>query len=112
MLYDRVLRLRPDDPDVLYNYGLHLIETGEGERACQLLNAAFAKEPGNFKLAAALGHALRATNRFAFAEALWRSLTTVMPDQAQPHYELGQALLGLARPEDAVGSFRAALAVS
>ncbi|MBI3506082.1 MAG: hypothetical protein HY059_14675 [Proteobacteria bacterium] len=112
MLYERVMRLRPEDPDALYNFGLHLIACGEGERACLLLNAAFAKNPGNFKLAAALGHALRATDRYAFAEMLWRSLATVMPDQPQPYYELGQALLGLARPEDAVDAFRTALRYS
>ncbi len=112
MLYDRVLRLRPNDPDVLYNYGHHLVECGEGERACLLLNAALGADPGNFKIASALGVALRATDRFAFAETLWRSLATVMPDQPQPHYELGQALLGLARPEEAVEAFRTALRYS
>jgi protein O-GlcNAc transferase len=112
MLYDRVLRLRPDDPDVIYNYGHHLVECGEGERACLMLNTALGANPGNFQIAAALGAALRATGRYAFAETLWRSLTTVMPDQPQPYYELGQALLGLARPEEAVEALRAALRYS
>ncbi len=112
MLYDRVLRLRPSDPDALYDYGLYLIEAGEGESACQMLNAAFGRDPSNLKLAAGLGHALRATDRYALAESVWRSLTTVMPDQAQPFYELGQSLLGLARPEDSVPVFRQALANS
>ena len=112
MLYDRVRRLRPNDSDVIYNYGHYLVECGEGERACLMLNAALGADPGNFQIAAALGAALRATGRYAFAETLWRSLMTVMPDQPQPHYELGQALLGLARPEDAVEAFRAGLRYS
>ncbi len=109
LLFGRVLRLRPDDPDVLYNYGLHLVEAGEGEQACRILNAAFARDPGNFQLAAALGHALRATDRYALAESLWRSLAGAMPGATQPHYELGQALMAQARPEEAVEAFRAAL---
>ena len=112
MLYDRVLRLRPSDPDALYDYGLYLTEAGDGERACMMLNAAFARDPSNLKLAAGLGHALRATDRYALAADVWRSLTTVMPDQAQPYYELGQSLLGLARPEESVAAFRQALANS
>lgn len=112
MLYERVVRLRPDDPDTLYNYGLFLSESGEGERACQILNVAFGRDPTNLKLASALGHALRSTDRYGLAESIWRPLTTLMPDQPQPFYELGQSLLGLARPEDAVPAFRQALANS
>jgi predicted O-linked N-acetylglucosamine transferase (SPINDLY family) len=108
-LYERAFRLRPGDPDCAYEYGSNLIDLGDPDRACLVLNTAFAADPTNLKVAAGLGTALRAAERHALAEGLWRTLAVAMPGQAQVHYELGQSLLGLARPEEAVPELRRAL---
>ncbi len=111
-LFGRAMALAPDDPDVLYSYGLFLISGGEAERACRLFNDAYAKAPGNLMLASGLGMALRASGRYALAESVWRSIASALPGVPQPLYELGQSLMGQARPEDAVEPFRAALAAA
>ncbi len=108
-LYERAFRLRPGDPDCAYEYGSNLIDLGDPDRACLVLNTAFAADPMNLKVASGLGTALRAAERHALAEGLWRTLAVAMPGQAQVHYELGQSLLGLARPEEAIPELRRAL---
>jgi predicted O-linked N-acetylglucosamine transferase (SPINDLY family) len=110
-LYGRAFRLRPGDPDCAYEYGSNLIELGDPDRACLVLNTALAADPTNLKIASGLGTALRAAERHALAEGLWRTIAVARPGQAQVHYELGQSLLGLARPEEAVPEMRRALAL-
>ncbi|MBI1244970.1 MAG: hypothetical protein GC202_08185 [Alphaproteobacteria bacterium] len=109
-LFENAFSLAPDDADIVYSYGLFLIGAGEVDRACRLFNDAYGKSPGNAMLASGLGVALRSSGRFVLAEQIWRSLVAAMPGQPQPLYELGQSLMGQARPEDAVGPLRAALA--
>jgi predicted O-linked N-acetylglucosamine transferase (SPINDLY family) len=112
VLFERALAASPDDADVVYSFGLFLADSGHPDRACRLLNDAFARQPGNLMLASGLGVALRASGRFALAESIWRSIAEVLPGRPQPFYELGQSLMGQARPEDAVEPFRTALALA
>lgn len=111
-LFGRALASAPDDPNVIYNYGLFLISGGEADLACRILNEAYARSPGDAMLASGLGIALRSSGRYALAEQIWRTLAAAMPGRPQPLYELGQCLAGQAKPEESVEPFRAALAAA
>lgn len=105
VLFERALRLRPRDVPCLCDYALALCEAGQGERAAHMLNAALRDDPANLNLMVALGHVLRATNRFQLAVNLGLLCAQTAPDSPRVHYELGQALLGLADPARAAAAF-------
>lgn len=111
-LFERALRLRPRDVACLCDYALALCEAGQGERAAHMLNAALRDDPANLNLMVALGHALRATNRFQLAVNLGLICAQTAPNAPRIQYELGQALLGLAEPARAVAAFAQAAALA
>jgi len=111
-LFERALRLRPRDVACLCDYALALCEAGQGERAAHMLNAALRDDPANLNLMVALGHVLRATNRFQLAVNLGLLCAQSVPNSPRIRYELGHALLGLAEPARAAAAFAQAAALA
>ena len=104
-LFERALRLRPHDVACLCDYAFALCDAGQAERAAHMLNAALRADAANLNLMAALARTLRATNRFQLAVNMGVLCAQVAPGSAHIHYELGQALLGLAEPARAAAAF-------
>ncbi len=107
-LYARVLARNPEDPKVLYAYGLCLLETGDLAEGRRVMAALVGMRPNDAAARYALGKALALAGEAGAAEAELRQAATLAPGMAEAWLELGN-LLARARPDAAEAALREGL---
>ncbi len=107
--YHRVLRDRPNDPDVLNFLGMLRFHQGNPEGAVQQLRQAIEINPDNPHARINLGNVLLASKDAEAAHEQFLKASELAPDLAATWYNLGVCLRRLNRPEDAATALYKAL---
>jgi predicted TPR repeat methyltransferase len=107
--YHRVLRERPNDPDVLNFLGMLRFHQGNPEAAVRELRQSIDLNPDNPHARINLGNVLLAGKDDAGAHEQFLKATELAPDLAGAWYNLGVCLRRLQRPDDAATALYKAL---
>lgn len=86
----------------LFQEGRRHLREGRAEEATGPLEEARAREPQSRSIREALGIAYFRTRRWQDAEAEFRALAELSPDDEFAHYALGRALTNQGRAKDAL----------
>jgi Flp pilus assembly protein TadD len=106
-------KLNPNHPTVQNNLGFLLLEKGgDLAEATRLIEASLAQEPKNTSTMDSWGWALYKNGRFKESEEVLRKAAGLSPYSPEVHRHLGEALLKLNRPGDALDEWDRALAYS
>ncbi|MGQ0677017.1 MAG: O-linked N-acetylglucosamine transferase family protein, partial [Rhodospirillales bacterium] len=95
----------PKDPQLLYAYGLCLLESGAHGDGTRLMADLVALRPGDAAARYALGKALAAAGEAEAAETHLRQAAVLKPDMGEAWLELGN-LLARRRPAEAEAALR------
>jgi predicted O-linked N-acetylglucosamine transferase (SPINDLY family) len=107
-LYARALAQNPGDPQLLYAYGLCLLETGDLAAGRRVMTALVGLRPGDAAARYALGKVLALAGEAGAAEAELRQAALLAPGMGEAWLELGN-LLARARPDAAEAALREGL---
>ena len=110
-LYDQIISLEPDIPEVHCNRGAALAGLGRLEDAAAANRRAIALNPYFPDAHNDLGGIYWRLGRFNEAEAACRQAIALKPDHAGAHLNLGNALLAQNRLIEAVEAYRRAIAL-
>jgi tetratricopeptide (TPR) repeat protein len=110
--YQKVLDRAPDDRSALAKAGVAFLESGDNGRAIGALRRAAGAGPEDGQLHTYLATALLRDRQVAEAEEHARAAIRLQPDDPVAHDILGVALAVTERFDDAVASFRQALALA
>jgi tetratricopeptide (TPR) repeat protein len=103
--------LEPSHPAVQNNLGYHLLELdGDVLEASRLISAALSQEPDNASYIDSWGWALFKQGEFGKAEAVLRKAVEANPLSPEIRKHLGETLLKLDRPQEALEQWERALA--
>lgn len=94
-LYERLLVLTPNDPDLLNNFGVLLSSQREYGRATELLKRAVALAPANAGAWANLGFSLREQSRSAEAIAAFQHALALDPARPAVRISLAQQYIAM-----------------
>ena len=86
----------------LFQEGRRHLREGRAQEATGLLEQARSREPQSRSIREALGIAYFRTRRWKEAEAEFRALAELSPDDEFAHYALGRALTNQGRARDAL----------
>jgi len=92
----------------LFQEGRRHLRAGRPEEATKPLEQARRREPGSRSIREALGIAYFRTRRWEDAEAEFRALAELSPDDEFAHYALGRALSNQGRSREALGHLKLA----
>ncbi len=106
------LAVRRDDPVLLVNLALSLLQQQKREEAEALLEKAVAGDPGSSHARYNLGLIERDRGEFARAAERFRAVAAADPRDSTTQVQLGSVLTRLDRPDEAEKAFRAALALN
>jgi predicted O-linked N-acetylglucosamine transferase (SPINDLY family) len=106
-----VLAAEPEQPDALNLLGVLANQSGQRERALELLGRALRGQPSNAGFLTNLGLVHYSAQRPAAALACYDQALAIQPDHAGALVSRGKALLLLGRHEEAIEGLRRALAL-
>jgi tetratricopeptide (TPR) repeat protein len=104
-----VMKVMPDDIDVLHFAGTVALELGKFENALDHLEKAVAVKPDHAEAWNGLGHAYLALKKIEPGIAACQKAVSLLNDMPEAHYNLGNALSAAGRMEEALHSFAVAL---
>lgn len=102
LLYEQALALSPRDADVLYLLGTVAVMAQNHVRALQLLDSAFAQNPGHGPCACLRGHVLHKSGRLEDALQALELAATLMPGHPIAWKYRMEVLLDRERPREVV----------
>jgi tetratricopeptide (TPR) repeat protein len=102
----RARKFVPDDPELLFDFGVQAESMRLYKDAEEALNQALKLRPSDAKTIYALGHVELDEQKMAQAEAHLREYLKLEPEDASAHYGLGKLLHMLARDEEARAELR------
>jgi len=108
-MYEDILTVRPDHPDVLNLGGVAAHQLGDNERALRWLQAAANFQHDNPDVHYNLGLVLKDLDRLEDALAAWRHAVLLKPDHASAHSSVGNVLQLSGRDEEAENAYRRAI---
>ncbi len=108
-VYQKILARHPNHLETLHLSGVIAIQTGQNEKAVNLIKAALRGAPGNPVLYSNLGNALNALGQRAEAIDAYKRAIQSKPDFASAHYNMATVLQALGKTSDAIQSYRNAL---
>lgn len=111
LLYQKVLRARPDHPDALRLLGVLRLQRREFDEAAALLQRAIDAGGSGAVFHGNLGSALHAAGRHAESVVAFRRAADLEPMNAFTQNNLANALKALGRIEESVAAFRRAVAL-
>ena len=104
-------KLNPTHPTLQNNLGFMLLEKGgDLPEATRLIQASLEQEPRNPSTMDSWGWALYLNGRYPEAEQILRKTVKLSPDSPDVHRHLGEVLVKLNRPQDALEEWDRALA--
>ncbi|MFO7572443.1 MAG: tetratricopeptide repeat protein [Gaiellaceae bacterium] len=92
----------------LFQDGRRHLRAGRPDEATEPLERARDREPGSRSIREALGIAYFRTRRWSEAEAEFRALVELSPDDEFAHYALGRALSNRGKSREALGHLKLA----
>ena len=92
----------------LFQEGRRHLRAGRPDEATEPLEQARSREPDSRSIREALGIAYFRTRRWSEAEAEFRALAELSPDDEFAHYALGRALSNQGRSREALGHLKLA----
>ncbi len=110
-LYEHLLSLRPDLPEVYNNLGVVLASLGRFGKASAAYRRAIELKPDSPQAYCNWGIVLASLGRFAEAAAKYRRAISLDPVVADVHSNLGNVLRELGRLDEAEAACRAAIAL-
>jgi tetratricopeptide (TPR) repeat protein len=111
-MYGLVLSAEPDNADCLHLLGMIAYQTGNNERAVELIRKAIAIHNTAASYYSNLGNVLRTQQKMVEAEACYRHSLAIHPDQAEVHLNLGNILKAQGQVDSALASYQRALSLS
>lgn len=102
----RARKYVPDDPQLLFDFGVQADEMHLYKDAEEALNKSLELRPGDAQTIYALGHVELDEGRMPEAEKHLREYLKLRPDDASAHYGLGKLLHTLARNAEAQAELR------
>ena len=110
-LYEQVLAADPRHAEALHLLGYLWFQKGDAVRALDLIGRAVTLQPNNpgYRYNRAL--ILKETGRLEDAAADFREVARLQPTDVDAWSDLGEALLGLGRPEEALAAWDRAIAL-
>ncbi|WP_192499115.1 tetratricopeptide repeat protein [Skermanella pratensis] len=108
--FGALLAMRPDDPDILLEYGIARRHQGRPDAAAEAYRRAIGLDPGMIEAWLNLGHALLEQGNPAEAAEAFGTAAALDPDRPPVHANLGMALLAAGDPAGAEAAFRDSLA--
>ncbi len=109
--WGRAVELFPEDERALTLLGIHYFGQQEYRRAADYFMQAVTVNPSFPQAYNQLGYAQRFLGDMAAAEHAFRRYTELIPDDPNPHDSYAELLLKLGRFDEAVATYRRALAV-
>lgn len=103
---------QPDDPTVLNNISVCLIELGRLEEACTLRHRALELQPDNYDRAYNLAVTLNMTSKFERALSITQQTLAKAPENVPALVVAGDSMQALGRLEDARVSFELAVSLA
>lgn len=100
--YRQLVKLQPDDGQILNNLGNVLLEEGDAEEASEVLARAAALLPEEPQVWLNLGRAHTACTRYEEAEAAFDRAMSLNPVDPPTNFELGKSLFRHGRSSDAL----------
>ena len=104
-IYQQILQVDPNHPDVLRLLGMVFHQKGEYDCAVDLFTNAVAIKPNYAKAHNNLGTVLQKLGRLDEAISHYHMALAIKSDYAEVHYNLGNVLKELGRLEEAVASY-------
>lgn len=99
----------PDDPELHYDLGSHLLSLGQNIEAETCFSTALTLAPGHPQILLQLGNSLMAQGRHADAASKFQASIQADATQSAAHYNLGNALRELGQPAAAEKAYLSAL---
>ena len=109
--WERAVALFPEDERALTLLGIHYFGQQEYRQAAEYFKKAVSVNPAFPQAYNQLGYAQRFLGDMAAAEHAFQRYTELIPDDPNPHDSYAELLLKLGRFDDAVVTYRKALAV-
>jgi tetratricopeptide (TPR) repeat protein len=110
-LISRALEFDPDNPDVVYEMGVILHQSGRNDEALRYFRRYQQMVPGEYRGLTEIGKCLSDLRRFAEAESALRQALQGT-DDATAHFNLGYVLDQEARLDDSIAEYEQALVVN
>ncbi len=108
-IYQQILKVNPDHPDVLHLLGVLFAQTGEPTQAEHYIRKAIALNPKNADYYSHLGNVLKEMGRVETALSYHEKALALKPRQASIYLNLGACLQELERFESAINYYKKAL---
>lgn len=109
--YGKALRLRPEDPDLLFARGLARVRSGDVDAGIGDYRRALEADPDDALIRVNLGIALAAVGRTDEAVAAYREAMKVNPHEPLAHFNLGNLRLRGGEPRRAAEHYRRTLEI-
>lgn len=109
LYYSQALALDARQADALHLLGVIALQTGDRQRAAELINAALAINPAAASYHSNMGNVLRATGQLEDAVTAFETAIRLQPDHAEAQHNLASSLLALRRHEAAVAAYTTAI---
>ena len=110
-IYEAILKVLPRHPDALHLLGVIAAQTGNHQRAANLIAKAIAINPGNAGYYGNRGNALLALKQYAAAIDCYDQAIKLQPDFADAYGNRGISLQMLGRFADALASYQRAISI-
>ncbi len=108
-IYQRVLRVQPNNPDALQLLGLLADNVGKFDLAEKLMRQSLSYQPNQTGVWSNLGFVLWKLNKLEESEECCREALRLDPDSAIAHVNLGNALKDQGKAEEAIASYQKAI---
>jgi tetratricopeptide (TPR) repeat protein len=100
--YDKALKYKPDDTEILNNYGLALVGKGKIDEAVTLYDRSLEIDPDSVELLNNLANALVKQKKFSQALVHFEKALSINPGFVETHYNLAGALRQMGEIDRAV----------
>ena len=111
LLYERILRGRPNDPDALNYLGMLHFQRGDRARGIQMLRKSVGSAPGNPHAWVNLGNMLIGTGKDEEATTAYERATELAPDMWQGWFNRATCLQRLRRVPETMECLKRAIAL-
>lgn len=108
-VYQRVLEVAPDHPDIVHFYGVLLHQLGRSEEGIAAIERSLTLEPDRAECYNNLGIILRALERYEEAVAAYMTATELDPKHANAYNNLGVLRRFTGKPAEAEAAYRQAI---
>jgi predicted TPR repeat methyltransferase len=108
-VYERILQVAPDHPDVVHYYGVLLHQLGRSVEAIETIERSLMLEPDRAECYSNLGIIFRALDRDDEALAAYTRAIELNPAHAEAHNNLGVLYRFMGKPAEAEAAYRKAI---